>query len=195
MQRNTENGLFTKPSKGVKMSFTAILPIEQWVEFENEIHKRSSLDSNVYDIEGIRITDNKNWANRLCPVIKANEKGISFICAVANMNLASQARLTGKPVIEECDAGLIKIAVPIFVGDEFLGTVGACGLVIEGGEADSFLINKITGIDEEKIESLSDDIKTISTEDAQSLVDYIWQNVNKFVKDYVNRQHSASLTG
>ncbi len=177
------------------MSFTAILPLEQWVEFENEIHKRSGLDSNVYDIDGMRITNNKNWANRLCPVIKGTDKGISFICAVANMNLASQVKLSEEPIIEECDAGLIKIAVPIFVGDEFIGTVGACGLLIEEGEADSFLINKITGIDEEKIESLSEDIKTISTEDAQSLVDHIWQNVNKFVKDYVNKQHSASLTG
>ncbi len=181
--------------KELKMSFTEILPLEKWVEFENELHRRSGLNANVYDINGIRITDNTNWANRLCPVIKANNKGIGFICAVANMNLASQAMNTGKPVIEECDAGLIKIAVPIFVGDEFLGTVGACGLLIEGWEADSFLINKITGIDEEKIESLSDDIKTISTEDAQSLVDYIWQDVNRFVKDYVNKQLSASLTG
>jgi ligand-binding sensor protein len=177
------------------MSFTDILPLDKWVEFENEIHKKSGLDANVYDINGIRITDNKNWANRLCPVIKATDKGISFICAVANMNLASQVKLSGEPIIEECDAGLIKIAVPIFVGDEFLGTVGACGLLIEGGEADSFLINRTTGIDEEKIESLSDDIKTISNEEAQSLVDYIWQNVNRFVKDYVNKQHSISLTG
>ena len=171
------------------MSFTDILPLETWVEFENEIHKRSGLDANVYDINGIRITDNKNWANRLCPVIKGTDNGISFICAVANMNLASQVKLSGDPIIEECDAGLIKIAVPIFVGYEFLGTVGACGFLIEGGEADSFLINRITGIDEEKIESLSGDIKTISNEEAQSIVDYIWQNVNRFVKDYVNKQH------
>ncbi len=177
------------------MSFTAILPLEKWVEFENEIHKRSGFDANVYDINGIRITDNKNWANRLCPVIKGTDKGISFICAVANMNLASQAKLTGEPVIEECDAGLIKIAVPIFVGDEFIGTVGACGLLIEEGEADSFLINRIIGIDEEKIESLSDDIKTISEEEALSITDYTWNQVNRFVKDYANRQHSVSLTG
>jgi len=177
------------------MSFTDILPLEKWVEFENEIHKRSGFDSNVYDINGIRITDNKNWVNELCPVIKATDKGISFICAVANMNLASQAMNTGKPVIEECDAGLIKIAVPIFIGDEFIGTVGACGLLIEEGKVDSFLINKITGIDEDQIEGLSDDIKTISNEEALAITDYIWKQINQFVKDYANRQHSVSLTG
>ncbi|MDL1968473.1 MAG: PocR ligand-binding domain-containing protein [Deltaproteobacteria bacterium] len=176
------------------MSLTDILPLEKWVEFENEIHRRSGLNANVYDINGIRITDNTNWANRLCPVIKANDKGISFICAVANMNMAFQTKLNGEPVIEECDAGLIKIAAPIFVGDEFIGTVGGCGLLIEGGEVDSFLINKITAIDENKIKSLSDDIKTISEEEAQAITDYTWNQINLFVKDYVNKQHSISLT-
>jgi ligand-binding sensor protein len=101
------------------MSFTDILPLETWVEFENEIHKRSGLDANVYDINGIRITDNKNWANRLCPVIKGTDNGISFICAVANMNLAFQVKLSVKPIIEECDAGLIKIAVPYLSATNF----------------------------------------------------------------------------
>ena len=177
------------------MSFTAILPFEKWVDFENELHRRSGLNANVYDINGIRITDNTNWANRLCPVIKANNKGIGFICAVANMNLASQAMNTGKPVIEECDAGLIKIAVPIFVGDEFIGTVGGCGKLIEDGEVDSFLINKITGIDENQIEGLTDGIEKISREEAQAITDYAWKQINQFVKDYANRQHSVSLTG
>ncbi|HUV51022.1 MAG TPA: PocR ligand-binding domain-containing protein [Anaerolineae bacterium] len=176
------------------MSLTDILPLEKWVEFENEINRRSGLDANVYGTDGIRITDNKNWANRLCPAIKATDKGQSFICAVANMNLASQAMNTGKPVIEECDAGLIKIAVPIFAGDEFIGSVGACGLLIEDGEVDTFLINKTTGIDEDKIEGLSRDIKIISKDDADSITDYIRRQINRFVKDYVNKQHGAEVT-
>ncbi|MBC2696318.1 MAG: hypothetical protein HF982_13790 [Desulfobacteraceae bacterium] len=175
------------------MSFTDILPLGKWVEFENEIHRKSGLNANVYDINGIRITDNTNWANRLCPVIKANGKGISFICATANMNMASQTKLTGEPIIEECDAGLIKIAVPIFVGDKFIGTVGGCGLLIEEGEVDFFLVNKITGIYENKIKSLSDGIKTISEEKAQAITDYTWNRINRFVRDYVNKQYSVSL--
>ena len=101
--------------------------------------------------------------------------------------MASQAKLTGKPIIEECDAGLVKIAAPIFVGDEFLGTVGGCGLLTEEGEVDSFLINKITGIDENKIESLADDVKTISKGEAQAITDYTCNQINQFVGDYVTK--------
>ena len=58
--------------------------------------------SNVFNTDGIRITNNKVWVNRLCPAIKATDKGQSFICAVAHMNLANQAREEHRPVIEEC---------------------------------------------------------------------------------------------
>ena len=50
------------------------------------------------------------------------------ICAPGNQNFMAQAEKTRKPVIAECDAGLVKIAVPIFNKDEFLGTAGGCGL-------------------------------------------------------------------
>jgi ligand-binding sensor protein len=175
------------------MDFTEIMPLEDWVEFENEIHKRSGFDATVYDINGVGITDNKNWANKLCPVIKSVDRGITFICAVANKNMAAQAANEGKPVMEECDAGMIKIAVPIFADDEFIGAVGACGLLTEEGEVDSFLINRITGIDEDKIEKLAGSVKKISEKKALDIVDYIWENVKSFVKDYEDRKYLLAV--
>lgn len=124
------------------MELTDLLPLEKWTQIENEIHRHSGLESNVFNTDGIRITDNKVWVNRLCPAIKATDKGQSFICAVAHMNLANQAKEEKRPVIEECDAGLMKIVVPIFVDGHFIGAVGACGLLPADGEVDSFLVNK-----------------------------------------------------
>ena len=155
------------------MKLTDILPIEQWVDFEKDIHERSGMDSNIFDSKGIRITDFKQWVNRLCPAIKADDRGQSYICAVAHMNIAEMARQAKKPVIEECDAGLIKLVVPIFNGEEFVGAVGACGLLMEGGEVDTFMINKTLGMDEAEIEALSQDIPQITQNDAEALADYI----------------------
>ena len=120
------------------MKLTDIYPIEKWMAFEKNIHEKSGLDANVFNPDGIRITEYKEWVNRLCPAIKAIDKGQSYICAVAHMNIAAQAMQTRKPAIEECDAGLIKLVVPIFIGDEFAGAVGACGLLAEDGEVDDF---------------------------------------------------------
>jgi ligand-binding sensor protein len=163
------------------MKLTDIAPEKTWVELEQKINQRSGLDANLFDTEGYRISDCKNWANKLCPEIKATDKGQSFICAPAHMNIAMQAIKTKKAVIEECDAGMIKIVVPIFVGEEFVGAVGACGFLLDDGDVDSFLVNKMTDIDEEKIEKLAKGIPTITTDQAESITQYITEQIEEIV--------------
>ncbi len=155
------------------MKLTDVLPLETWKALEDEIYARSGLQASVFDIDGIRITDTKRWANRLCPVIKADDRGQSYICAVAHMNLANEARETKAPVIGECDAGLSKVVVPIFYGDEFLGAAGGCGLLLDDGEVDSFMLNKTLDLPEEKTESLAEGIASLSTAQMQELADFI----------------------
>ncbi len=164
------------------MKLTDILPVEKWMEFEKDIHERSGLASNVFNIDGVRITDYKIWVNRLCPVVKAHDSGQSFICAVAHMNIADMAKKSAETVIEECDAGLLKLVVPIIVNGEFLGAVGACGLLLDDGDIDLFMVNKTIELGEEEIEELSGDIKRISSEDADALGNYISLRINEIVQ-------------
>jgi ligand-binding sensor protein len=159
------------------MKLIDIYPIEKWTAFEKNIHEKSGMDANVFNPDGIRITGYKEWVNRLCPAIKSIDKGQSYICAIAHMNIAVQAMQTRTPAIEECDAGLIKLVVPIFIGDEFVGAVGACGLLAEDGEVDAFLINKTTDMNEDVIQNLSEGIGTISMQKAESLAEYIQQEL------------------
>ena len=170
------------------MNLIDILPVEKWIELEKEINKRSGLNASVFDADGIRITDFKKWANRLCPVVKANEKGQSYICAVAHQNAANQAKKTREPVIIECDAGLVKVVVPIFVVDEFLGVAGGCGLLQWGSEVDSFLITKTTGIDVGEIENLSEEIAVISFARIESVIKYIEQEIEWIKHNFRNQR-------
>jgi len=165
------------------VQLTDLLPLEKWAELETEIHTRSGLESNVFNTDGIRITDNKVWVNRLCPAIKATDKGQAFICAVAHMNLANQAKNEQRAVIEECDAGLMKIVVPNIVDGEFIGAIGACGLLPADGEVDSFLVNKITEIDEDTIEALSEDLSVIETNAAEEVAQFIWEKIQTIVAE------------
>ena len=155
------------------MQLTDIYPVEKWIELEKEIHDRFGLDSNVFNVDGIRISEFKAWVNKLCPAIKATDKGQSFICAVAHMNLATMAKNSEEAVVEECDAGLVKIVIPIFLKETFLGAVGACGLLMQEGEVDAFLVNKMTEIDEETVETLSEGIGSISSAKIQELIDFV----------------------
>ena len=116
-----------------QMKLTDLMPLEKWVAIEKEIADTWGMDANFFDTKGVRISTHKNWANRICPEIKATDKGQSFICAVAHMNVATLAKNSREPVIEECDGGLIKLVVPVFVGEEFVGAFGACGFLLDDG--------------------------------------------------------------
>jgi ligand-binding sensor protein len=172
--------------KDEKMKLIELAPMDVWIALEKDIYKRTGLDVNVFNPDGYRISDIKNWANRLCPEIKATDKGQSFICAPAHMNIAAQAMRTRQPAIEECDAGLVKLVVPIFVNNDFVGAVGACGFILEDGEVDSFLVNKMTDIEEDKVNRLSEGIPAITAEKAELLSNTISEKINQIVAESKN---------
>lgn len=163
------------------MTLTDIAPIENWIELEKEVVKRSGMDANAFDKDGVRISEFKNWANKLCPAIKATDKGQAFICAVAHMNIATLAAQEKDVVIEECDAGLVKMVIPIFFQDEFIGSFACCGYVLDDGEVDSFMINKTTEIKEEEIDRLSEGMQSISIDKAKELAEFIQGEIDAIV--------------
>lgn len=146
----------------------------------------------IFNIDGIRIAKFKQWVNRLCPVIKAIDKGQSFICAVAHMNIAIMAGKTGKPVVEECDGGLIKMVVPVIVDGQMIGGFSGCGFVSENGEVDTFMINRTTGIEEEKLVSLSEDIPVLTQKRADEIVEFIQNRINTIIDQYQINKNQES---
>ncbi|MBT3226093.1 MAG: hypothetical protein HOE30_15550 [Deltaproteobacteria bacterium] len=155
------------------MNLMDIAPFEKWQELEDVVCKRSGLNVSVFDMNGTRITGRDNWVNQLCPVIKANEKGQAFICSLAHQNIVNLTERSNKTLIEECDAGLVKFVVPIFINCEMIGVVGGCGLLLPDGEVDTFLIQKTIGGDEEQYMQLSENIGTVSEEDLLELSAFI----------------------
>ena len=170
------------------MELLDLCPLETWKALEEEIRSRSGLNAAVFNLQGVRIIPVSQWPNRLCPEIKANPKGQSFICATAHMNLALQARESRETVVEECDAGMLKLLVPIFVQDEFLGAVSGCGLLLDSGEVDTFLVNKVTGIEEQRLDELAAGMAAVSMEQAQALGRYIREEVDRIVAAYMAKK-------
>jgi len=167
------------------MELIDILSTEAWARFEKELFDRFHINCTVYNTSGVGVTGKPNWCNRLCPVIKANPEALAAICAPGNQNFMARAKRTGKAVIDECDAGLVKIAVPIFVEDEFIGTAGGCGLLPEGGEVETFMIEKSTGMSEERIADLSASVGTMSDAKAIEMADFIEGRITREVRRYL----------
>ncbi len=168
------------------MELTDVAPLETWGELEQEINERSGLNASVFNADGIRITNFVKWANHLCPAIKGNTKGQDYICSVAHQNIAAQAAKTHEPVIETCDAGMMKLVVPIFVNDEFLGVAGGCGCLEKEEEIDTFLINKTTGIEEENLVNLAEDIPLMTRDEAETSAAYIKNKIDRLLQTNEN---------
>lgn len=165
------------------MELKHILSEEEWARFEKEISDRFRLNCTVYNASGVGITGRPNWCNRLCPEIKANKDSLAAICAPGNQNFMSLARQTRKAVIGECDAGMIKIAIPIFMNGEFLGTAGGCGLIPKGGEVETFIVQKTTGLDEDEIAALCKGMGAMTEEETREAAAAIEERISRIVKD------------
>jgi len=165
------------------MELTDILSVDQWAEFEKELFDRFQINCTVYNTDGVGVTGKPNWCNTLCPEIKANKESLAAICAPGNQHFMAEAQRTGKAVIDECDAGLLKIAVPIFADGVFLGTAGGCGLLPEGGEVDTFMVHKATGMSEEDVAAFCQGIGTMSEAEANAMAEFIETRLDQFLKE------------
>jgi ligand-binding sensor protein len=174
------------------MQLTQVLPKEKWEEFENELFDRFHINCTVYDISGQGITGKPHWCNRLCPKIKANKDSLAAICAPGNQFFMAQTKKTRQAFIDECDAGLLKIAVPIFIDGEFLGTAGGCGLLPVGGEVQTFLLEKTMGLSETQILKLCEGLGTMTQEEAEKMSVYIEKRLAQFVDHYLKNGSVAA---
>jgi ligand-binding sensor protein len=172
------------------MELTDIAPVEKWIDIETEINSRSGLNAAVYNVNGQRITNFVKWANPLCPALRDTEKGQKFICAVAHQNIAARASKDRKTIVAECDAGLMKFVVPIFVDDEFLGTAGGCGLLRDSDKVDSYLISRTAEMDEANVQKLAKDVEMIPSLRLEFVIDYLEKKVNEIVRNYQTNNRS-----
>jgi len=156
--------------------------VEEWEEFEREIHRLHRINGVTYDAEGAHLTSQNIWANRVCPVIKENPGSLQAICSVAHQNAGLQVLRERKPAVVECDAGFLKICVPVWNKDDLLGVVGGCGLLAEEGEVEAFLVGMATGVDEETIEELAIGAPRMSDEQVKDFIRYLEEQVAEIMR-------------
>ncbi|MBE0529197.1 MAG: PocR ligand-binding domain-containing protein [Rhodospirillales bacterium] len=164
------------------MKLTDILPVEIWRAIEKEANEKFGLNASVFDADGKRITGEAVRANRLCPAIAASKDGQTHICARAHQDVIAQVRRHGAPVVGECDAGMVKIVVPITVDGEFLGAFGGCGRPLDGEPIDAFYVSKVTGIPEAEVEALSRDIPSLTERETRQVASFLASRVEGVFK-------------
>jgi ligand-binding sensor protein len=165
------------------MELTDIMPIDKWDALAEELYKLCGMNVRVYNTEGKVITSHKEWANKLCPLIRSSSEGLMTVCAMAQQDVSARAKKLKTPIMSECDAGLIKFVVPIFQGEEFLGTFGACGCRESDVEVEISLLHDITGIDLEELHKTASAVKKITEEEANELLNHFRERLDTALKE------------
>lgn len=149
----------------------------QWLAVGRELHDRFGLNPSINDAQGHPLATNDHWANALCPAIRGSNQGFSPVCISAGEHFAKLLRTSGKPVVEECGAGMLRIAVPVFVNQEFVGSLGGCGKVCDGGDVDEFMIRKVTGLELEQIRTRAASVASITWGETDEIVEFLEEKV------------------
>ncbi len=169
------------------MNLLNIATEEEWNAFSKDMHRRYGISFGVSDTAGARVSSYANWSNDVCPKIKSDPESLAAVCAVAAQHFTEKCRQSRGAEIGECDLGLIKIAVPIIVDGTFLGTAGGCGFATEKGDIETFLIQKLTAMDEGQVQELVKDIAPMTQDRAVEMAGDIGRGLDAIIERYLQR--------
>ena len=91
----------------------------------------------------------------MCKRVRSDEKALTFICSQTNAAMTAVVSKTLKPEIDLCEAGMIRVVVPVLKDGTMIGMVTACGLVPNDDEVDVYLLAKELQMPEEEVEALA----------------------------------------
>ena len=150
---------------------------DTWQAMVDELAETTRMAAALTDAGGA-ILQSAGDRYPLCQVIRDNREALTFICSQTNTVMLAQVRHTLQPVLEECEAGLIRVVVPIVRSGQVVGQLTACGLAGDPEEIDPFLIASQVGITEERVNELLPDTPIGDLEQLRAIADRTFERVN-----------------
>jgi ligand-binding sensor protein len=167
------------------MELTDIIPMSELTRIVEEIHDKFGFTGVFYKPDNFILIRSKEMGNKLCPFIKDNHNSL-MICSVAQQILGKDSFDSKEVIVDECDAEMVKFVIPIFVNDEFLGTVGGCGRLADDKDSvETFYISKLTGKDEGEIKELAKSITKVSKDEMKEIISFVQDSINPYINKYI----------
>jgi ligand-binding sensor protein len=114
----------------------------------------------------------------LCGAIREDRDALTFICSQTNTAMLAVVKQTLRPEVDACEAGLIRVAIPIFRDGSLVGQVTACGLASNDEELNSFLLSKQLGIPEEEVLKLAESTPVGSEEELRHVSERLFDELS-----------------
>ncbi len=161
------------------MELIDIMPVEGWKKIAEDIYKKFGFNGTVYEKNNNILVKSEEWANKICPAIKAGDSVV--ICSSAQQRLSKVVEENKEFIVDECDASFTKFLIPIFINNEFVGMVGGCGCLSGDSEVDTFYVSKL--LNKEDINDILTSVKRISQDKLIEAIRYVQKQIQESLKN------------
>jgi len=150
---------------------------EEWQQILDELMESLSMPTALVDPQSF-VLQESGQRHELCKAIRAKKDSLIGICAQTQKYMAKQASETKRPVLVSCEAGMSKCLIPVFSGDEFMGSVVVCGTAIPGKEIPTAMIAENIDMGEDEVIRLSGDIPVMAQEEVSKIADETFHKIH-----------------
>ena len=162
------------------MSVYDIKSEKEWQEILDDVREESGMPAALVDKKNV-VLQVSGERNPLCSEIRANNESLAFICGQTQQFMMKQAKSTRQPVIDACEAGMLKSLIPLFLDTDFKGSITVCGSCVPGEEIETFTIAKSTKMNEKEIRSLVKAVPEADQEKARGVIQRLFQKIKRDV--------------
>jgi ligand-binding sensor protein len=149
---------------------------EEWQHILDDVCQASGMPAALVDAQSV-VLQSSGERNPLCAKIRSINESLSFICAQTQLFMVESSRISRKPVIDACEAGMLKFLIPLFLDGEFLGAVTVCGCSFPEEEIEIFGISQVTKMKEDEIVNLVKQVPEIEQAKVDAIVDQLFQKL------------------
>lgn len=150
---------------------------EEWEKILDRLAQDSNMTACLMDDKGAMLFC-RTERYKLCAAIRGDSEATTFICSRTNAAMLAVVEKTLRPLVDFCEAGLLRMVIPVLYQGAMVGQLTACGLSSEEDELDSFLVARQLGVPEEKVLELAKSTPAGSQEDLQELAERLFEELN-----------------
>ena len=134
------------------MKLLDIFSVEEWDKLLGSFRTTNGIAPITIDATGDSVTS-PCFTCEACRMIKSTPEGAKR-CKEGHIKMVAEAKESRKALVRFCHAKFLKVTIPIFNDDEFVGITGGCNILPQNSEVEDGFYLKLAseiGVDGEQL--------------------------------------------
>ena len=154
-----------------------VMSKDEWDEILDQFAQKTRMVACLGDPNG-NVIQCRSDRTPLCFAIRSKQETLTYICSQASITMSAVIAKTLKPELDFCQAGMMRVALPIVRDGSMIGQVFACGLASEEEEIEVSLLAKQLGIPENDVREMVGSTPVGTEEAVEKAVAELFDKIN-----------------